>query len=138
VKTIHSAATCPTCSRPVEKREIIAVSDDNRTIVISDGNPIRLSKTEFTLFCMLWRRMPWTLLYETIYTELWADDDEPTDPDNSIKVYMSRFRHALVGTPLAIENVHGLGYRMYRTDLSSTQGRSARIVRALREVAHGG
>ncbi|MEA2374893.1 MAG: hypothetical protein QOD53_1356 [Thermoleophilaceae bacterium] len=83
----------------------------NRTVT-RNGNPVRLSATEFDLLAYFMRNPDAVLSREQILRAVWGYDFEPGT--NIVQVYVGYLRRRLDGgdNPAPIETVRSAGYRL--------------------------
>ena len=80
--------------------------------VLVEGQPVRLSATEYKLLDSLLRNADLVLTFEQILEQVWGK--ETLSRARSVHVYVSRLRQKLEKDPTAPEyilNEHGIGYR---------------------------
>lgn len=71
-----------------------------------------LNGAKFRIVHLLATRSPMIVSHEALNHAFCERPDEQDQPNNTLKVHMSRARKALDGHGIEIETVHGLGYRM--------------------------
>ncbi len=86
------------------------VVDPGRFEVLSDGHPVSLTATEFSLLHYLARRPGWVFSRSQIVNAVRGDDYPVTD--RSVDVQIVGLRKKLGQTGARIETVRGIGYRM--------------------------
>ena len=85
------------------------VADFNAFVVSVDGNPVRLTRTEFELLRCLIEHRNRVLSRDRLLDCVWGDDS--TVGARSVDVHIGRLRAKLVEAGSQIETVVGLGYR---------------------------
>ena len=105
--------TCPTCGSDVsEAIDRIILVEDRRHIIVN-GTLIKLSRSEFDVFDLLYSKYPRIVTYNQMLIGLYGGH-EPDYSEQSLRVFIYRSRkkihQAEVG--MRIKNVAGIGYRL--------------------------
>ena len=79
------------------------------------GQPLDLTRREFSLLGMLVRGRGQVLAKERLLEGLYAFDDAEVGV-NAIEIYVGRLRRKLAGSGVAIRTLRGLGYRLDADD----------------------
>lgn len=84
--------------------------DPSNLVIFSDGEKIQLTQRQSALLELFIANRNVILKREDILKKLWGDDDYFMG--RSLDVFISKLRKILTGMPgIAIENIHGIGFR---------------------------
>lgn len=101
-------------SKPRTYKDNRLTIDLNERRVLLDGEPVKLSATEFKLLSFLLTNANRVLSYQQILTNVWGP--EYRDNIDYVHVYMSHLRQKLEANPrepVYFQTEHGIGYRVH-------------------------
>jgi two-component system KDP operon response regulator KdpE len=90
----------------------LSVDFDQRRVTL-DGDEVRLTPTEYRLFCVMIRAAGHVVTNQQILVNVWGQ--RYATQENYLRVYMKRLRYKIEpepAQPVYLINVHGIGYRL--------------------------
>lgn len=109
VGAVLRRAQLPSTKRP---EQVLQIDRDNRTVLLL-GKPVKVTKTEFDLLCVLASEEK-TFSREELYRAVWRDEEFDNKSQRRVDIQVSRLR-ARLQTPQGndmVESVYGVGYRL--------------------------
>ena len=109
VGAVLRRAHLPSTKRP---EQVLQIDRDSRTVLLL-GKPVKVTKTEFDLLCVLASEEK-TFSREELYRAVWRDEEFDNKSQRRVDIQVSRLR-ARLQTPQGndmVESVYGVGYRL--------------------------
>lgn len=103
---------CPHCAHTLDRDGGIEIDPATGAVALG-GVQVQLTASQMTVFALLWRRRPRTVMHDAIYDALYqlrSECDLPS-PDLS-KIHVHKLRRRVGALPVQIETVWGVGYRL--------------------------
>ncbi|MGF1563294.1 MAG: response regulator transcription factor [Geminicoccaceae bacterium] len=89
--------------------------DSAGCVVHIAGQPVQLTRREFSLLETMVRNRGRVVPKETIFGHMFAFDDEPASL-NAVEIQVARLRRKLQGSGLELKTLRGLGYQLVTID----------------------
>ncbi|MEP3245758.1 MAG: helix-turn-helix domain-containing protein [Sneathiella sp.] len=106
------AEPCPYCgtlNHNIHLNEIWFRED--RSLVVTGHQEIELTRTQYAILHMLFKRMPHTVSHESLMSALYEERSDPPF-DTTLKMHVMKLRKRLMDTNLYVITDWGLGYRL--------------------------
>lgn len=120
---VRTALRRPPGDTPAEQESQLEIEDDYLTVDLAahritiQGEPIKLTKTEFRLLAYLVKNAGLVLTFQQILENVWGWDYQ--DSVQYVHVYVSRLRQKIepdTQNPRYLLTEYGIGYRFSKTD----------------------